>query len=80
MYNQENKLVMKDKASKEIAFNSKIFDPNDMNLSYVAWKGTTINRKTMLNLNIQFIPREFAPSEFVLTTDQINSINNLIKT
>jgi hypothetical protein len=34
--------------NKEITYNNKIFNENDMNLSYVAWKGTTINRKTML--------------------------------
>lgn len=52
MYHQENKMVPKNK-NKEIVYSNKIFDQNDKNLSYVTWKGTTINRKTMLQKNIQ---------------------------
>ena len=42
-----NKLL--DKNDKRF---NKIFNESDMNLSYIAWKGTTINRKTMLQTNI----------------------------
>lgn len=45
------------------------FNPNDINLSYTAWKGTTFWRKTMLFNKIQYIPREFVqqtPKEKVL--------------
>ena len=47
MYHQENKHILKSK-NKEITYDNKIFNESDMNLSYIAWKGTTINRKTML--------------------------------
>ena len=34
-------------------------DPNDLNLSYIPWKGTTFNRKTTVEQQIEYLPREF---------------------
>ena len=39
--------------------NDYSIDPNDMSLSYIPWKATTYSRKTMLENQIQYIPREF---------------------
>jgi len=39
--------------------NDYSLDPNELHLSYVPWKGTTLSRKTQLENKIEYIPREF---------------------
>lgn len=62
-FEQESKLTAKDKNYQNFPLDLKI-DPNSEDLSYVALKGTTFKRKTMLEHKLEYIPREFAPNEF----------------
>jgi len=55
------------------------FDPNDERLSYIAWKGTTIHRKTMNAIDIDMIPREFVCNTFTFGKGTINKLSKLKK-
>ena len=56
---------VKDKQAKSEQRNKQYgIDPNDINISYIPWKGTTISRKTMLNNQIYYLPREFANNSY----------------
>ena len=61
-FDTESKLISKDGPTQKFPSNLKI-DPNSEDLSYVALKGTTIKRKTMMEAQLEFIPREFAVNE-----------------
>lgn len=61
-FDQESKLINKDQNLQLFPADLKI-DPNSEDLSYVALKGTTFKRKTMLEHKLEYIPREFAPNE-----------------
>lgn len=61
-FDTESKLVNKDSKIQKFPSNLKI-DPNNEDLSYVALKGTTIKRKTMMEPQLEYIPREFANNE-----------------
>jgi hypothetical protein len=57
-YDQKSKLV---NSEKDLEIKQFSIDPNEINLSYLPWKGTTFWRKTMLLNKILYIPREFVP-------------------
>ena len=52
--------------------NDYSIDPNDMSLSYIPWKGTTYSRKTMLENQIQYIPREFVKKLEIERPDEVS--------
>jgi hypothetical protein len=71
-FDQESKLVSKEPVKKFPA--SLKIDPNSINLSYVALKGTTFMRKTMLEHKLEYFPREFAFNELPISaSDDIDS-------
>jgi hypothetical protein len=62
---QESKLVSQEYKKFKFPAHLKI-DPNSEELSYVALKGTTFKRKTMLEPKIESIPREFANNQLAI--------------
>lgn len=61
-FDLESKLIKKETKASKFPPGLKI-DPNSDDLSYVALKGTTFKRKTMLENKLEYIPREFAQNE-----------------
>lgn len=73
-FDMESKLINKDKKIENFPSNLKI-DPHNEDLSYVALKGTTIKRKTMLEPKLEYIPREFATNELPINLRGISNLS-----
>lgn len=73
-YDQTSELIQ---ANTEY-LNDYTIDPNDVNLSYIPWKGTTFSRKTMVENQVQYIPREFVKKMDIDRPDNSQSQSRLM--